>query len=104
MDTVSFGVTNPGGTLLASAGRDISVAASIIASEGTARLQAGGSIKLDAITIQDSADATRDAKIFTRFDQSQYISSHINAAGKLSLATVESSMVKCEIKGGKSLP
>ena len=62
MDLVAFDVTNPGG------------------------VHAGGNINLGAITIQDSVDATRDAKKFTRFGQSQYIGSQVSAAADISAA------------------
>ena len=98
-------MTNPSGTLLASAGRGISVAAGIVASEGTARLQADGSINLGTLTTQDSVDAIRDTRNFTRFGQSQDIGSQISAAGALSLAAGDIVDVEVrEIRDDKRLP
>ena len=71
---------------LVSAGRGISVVAGLIASECTARVHAGDNINPGSITIQDSVDATRNAKNFTRFGQSQHIGSQVSAAADIPAA------------------
>lgn len=78
-------ITNPGGTLLASAGRDANIVAGVIQSQGSAQLQAGNNINLNTVTKSDSVDATRDERNYTRFSQSQDVGSQLSATGNLSL-------------------
>lgn len=73
-------VINPGGTLIASAGRDVNLEASVVQSQGSAALQAGGSIQLGTINQLDSVDATRDSRNYTRFTQSRDIGSTVSAS------------------------
>lgn len=49
-------------------------------------MHAGDNINLGAITIQDSVAATRNAKNFTRFGQSQHIGSQVSAAADVPAA------------------
>lgn len=74
-------ITNPGGTLLASAGRDANIVAGVIQSQGSAQLQAGNNINLNTITKSDSVDATHDERNYTRFSQSQDVGSQLSATG-----------------------
>ncbi len=78
-------ITNPGGTLLASAGRDVNLVAGVIQSQGSAQLQAGNNINLNTVTKSDSVDATHDERNYTRFSQSQDVGSQLSATGNLSL-------------------
>ena len=79
-------ITNPGGTLVASAGRDLNLVAGVIHSQGSAQLQAGNNINLGTVTTTDSVNATRDERNFTRFSQTQDIGSQISATGNVSLS------------------
>ncbi|SFU80309.1 filamentous hemagglutinin [Polaromonas sp. YR568] len=78
-------ITNPGGTLLASAGRDMNLVAGVIQSQGSAQLQAGNNLNLTTVTQTDSVDATRDERNYTRWSQTQDIGSQISATGNVSL-------------------
>jgi filamentous hemagglutinin len=78
-------ITNPGGTLLASAGRDMNLVAGIIQSQGSAQLQAGNNLNLSTVTQTDSVDATRDERNYTRWSQTQDIGSQVSATGNVSL-------------------
>jgi filamentous hemagglutinin len=77
--------TNPGGTLVASAGRDANIIAGLIQSQGSAQVNAARDVNLGTVTQSSSVDATRDERNFSRASQSQEIGSQVNAAGNVTI-------------------
>ncbi|APW38798.1 hypothetical protein RD110_17600 [Rhodoferax koreense] len=78
--------TNPSGTLVAAAGRDLNLLGAAIGSAGTATLQAGRNLNLQALTQAESVDATRNASNYTRFAQSQSPGSTVQATDAVTLS------------------
>jgi filamentous hemagglutinin len=81
-------VTNPGGALVASAGRDVNIQAGVVSNTGQAgqtTIAAAGNINLTTLTTAQSANSVRDARNFVRFSQSQEVGSQITTQGNLSL-------------------
>ena len=83
-------VTNPGGTLVASAGNDVNLIGAILANSGEGgqggqggktQVKAGRDINLGSVTIANSLDLTWDARNFSRTARSTEIGSQIVTGG-----------------------
>lgn len=97
-------VSDPGGTLSATAGRDMTLTAAQVQSGGSVRLEARRDLTLDTLTTGDSLDARWSADN-TR--QSQVIranGTHIGAAGDVSLsAGRDLTATAVDIQAGQTL-
>jgi filamentous hemagglutinin len=89
-------VTNPGGTLVASAGRDLNILGGVVANgstgtgavttpQATTVLAAKRDLNLGVVTTSNSSDLTRDAQNYLRDAQSQDIGTQIRTAGNVVL-------------------
>jgi filamentous hemagglutinin len=80
-------VTGAGGSLLASAGRDVNLVASVLQSQGSASVQAAGSINLGAVTTGESLHfgATSEATFHQDLAQTTQTGSRIAGGGNVSL-------------------
>ncbi|CAN7526901.1 DUF637 domain-containing protein [Variovorax sp. LjRoot178] len=78
-------VTNPGGSLMAVAGRDITLAGAEVKSAGDASLSAGRDMNLDSVTTGRSEDIRWSEKNAREGLQSQEIGSIVSGAGNVSL-------------------
>ena len=82
-------VTNPGGTLVASAGHDVNLVGAILSNAGAGgvtSVKAGNDINLGTVKTGSSQDTTWNAKNFSRSTQSQDVGSAIVAEGAVGLA------------------
>ncbi|RYF54694.1 MAG: filamentous hemagglutinin, partial [Comamonadaceae bacterium] len=79
-------VTNPGGTLIASAGNDVNLVGAILSSAGTVAVGAGRDINLGTVKTSRSEDITWDAKNYRRSSDSQDMGSVIAGDGAVRLA------------------
>jgi hypothetical protein len=78
-------VTNPGGSLMAVAGRDITLAGAEVKSAGDASLSAGRDMNLDSVTSGRSEDIRWSEKNAREGLQSQETGSIVSGAGNVSL-------------------
>ena len=76
-------VTNPGGTLVASAGNDVNLIGAILANSGggATSIKAVNDINLSTVTTANSLDITWDARNFSRTAESQDIGSQVIGVG-----------------------
>lgn len=78
-------VTNPGGTLVASAGHDVNLVGAILSSQGSASVKAGNDINLGTVKTASSQDATWNAKNYSRRSESAEVGTTIVANGMTTL-------------------
>lgn len=78
-------VSQDAGVLIASAGGNVDLSAALIQSAGTVNLQAVGDISLGTVNTATSMDATRNARNFTRIEQTGEVGTQIQAGGDVSL-------------------
>lgn len=77
-------VTNPGGTLVASAGHDVNLIGAILSNAGAGgvtSVKAGNDINLDTVKTSSSQDNTRDASNYRRTSESAEVGSTIATNG-----------------------
>jgi filamentous hemagglutinin len=80
-------VTNPNGTLVASAGRDVNVIAGLIQSQGDATVQAVNNLNLGTVINSSSASVVRGVGTdFLEDRQSTDVGSQVQANGRLTLS------------------
>ena len=78
-------VSNPGGTLLASAGRDVNLTTAMLQSQGSIGITAGNNINLATVNTASANAVVFDRDNFAKDSQSQDIGSQLSAANKLAL-------------------
>ena len=81
-------ISNPGGTLLASAGRDIKLTAAVVQNQGVGGitvLDAKRDLNLASMQTRESSNITFDAKNYSRFGTSQEIGTQIQTTGNVAL-------------------
>jgi filamentous hemagglutinin len=78
-------VSKPGGTLLASAGRDANIVGGVIQSQGSAQVTAGNNLNLKTITTGNANSVVWDANNRVSDSQSVELGSQVQAAGNLTL-------------------
>ena len=95
-------VSKPGGTLVASAGRDANLIAGVIANsgkDGQTVIVAGNNLNLGTVTTASSSDQRRGADNFLQASQSQDVGSQIQSAGSVRLL-----LRPCEVLSGIANP
>jgi filamentous hemagglutinin len=78
-------VTNPGGSLLASAGREANITAGILQSQGSLAVSAGYDVNLSTVKTASSSAQVRGANDFLKDSQGSDIGSQLSSKGALSL-------------------
>ena len=79
-------VSNPSGTLQASAGQDVNLTAALIHSEGSVQIQAGRDIALDTVQIRTDMAVQRDSRNYAGVRQSEEVGTRITSEGSTSLS------------------
>ncbi len=78
-------VSEPGGTLVARAGRDVQVTAAVVRSEGSAQVVAGRDLVVDTLQTHSTQDLRWDAQNSRRESTSAEVGSQLGARGAITL-------------------
>lgn len=95
-------VTNPGGTLIASAGHDTNIVGSILASAGTVAVGAGHDVNLGTVATSNTQNITWDEKNYRRTAESAEVGSVVMADGNIRLAAGNDLDIKAAAVGSKT--
>jgi filamentous hemagglutinin len=79
-------VSNPNGTLQASAGRDVNLTAALVQSEGSVQIQAGRDIALQTVQTRTDMAVQRDSRNYAGVRQSEEVGTRITSEGSTSLS------------------
>ncbi len=87
-------VSDPAGTLVARAGRDVQITAAVVRSEGSAQVMAGRDLVVDTLQTHSSQDLRWDAQNARRESTAAEVGSQLSARGAVTLEAAQDLRVR----------